>query len=154
MKKYISDEYMEYDIDKHRYILTNEAMEEFYGIDLRAVLNAEGDFNPDTLPYRFLDRVSKQVYNYIYSWAADKNQTEFVISDKSYRQDIQDAMLELAYSYLMENKDPNILFKESSLGTIVVPPVVQTILMNGGLLFRGQFNGLPSDYLDSKGIDY
>lgn len=154
MERFISDDYMYYNIRKHRYILTNEALVEEYGIDLYGVLNPEGDANPDTLPDRFLNRVSKEVYEYIYSWSSDRDATEYLISDEQYRSTIEEAMLELAYTFLMTNTDPNMLFKETSLGTIVVPPTVQTMLINNGLLFRGEIFNLPPDYKKTRGMDY
>ena len=145
---------MYYDLNKHRYILTPEALNDDYGIDLAATLRTSGDSNPDTLPERFLKRVSLIVYNYIYSWAQDKDASEYVFSDPEYRETIKEAMEELAYAWLTSNSDPSVFFTEDIYTNIKVNPAVHTILVDNGLLFRGKYINLPKDWIDTKGEEY
>lgn len=154
MPNYKNSNKMKYNLSKHRYILTPEAMEQDYGIQLLDVLDSDGDISPETLPDRFLDRLSLIFYNYLYSWAKDKNKTEYVLSLPRYREGIENGMKELCYAWLMNNTDPSVYFTGNSLKSIEVPPAVQTILLNEGLIFRGDFYNMPNDYLNTKGEDY
>lgn len=153
MPNYINDNKMEYNLSKHRYALTETAMEEDYGISL-SCLDSDGDISPETLPRRYLDRVSLILYTYIYSWCIDRDDTEYVLSLPENRETILNAMEELCYSFLMNNTDPNLNFTGDTLKSIEVNPAVQTILMDGGVLFRGKYIGLPQHYKDTKGEDY
>lgn len=154
MPRYFNDNYMTYDLNNHRYVLTEDALLEDYGIDLNSTLDSEGDANKDKLPERFLKRVSMMLYYYIYSWSQNRDDTEYVISGVDYREDIKQAMEELAYSFLINNTDPSLLFTGNTLKTSEVPPTVQTILMDSGLLFRGTYTRLPENYKDTRGYDY
>lgn len=146
--------YMVYNLDKHRYILTQDAIAENYNFNLRDILDTDGTISPDAMPNNYLDRVSMILYMYIYSWAQDPDATEYVLSLPKYRDTIQSALLELTYGFIMNNTDPSIYFTGDTLKTIEVNPAVQTILMNGGVLFRGQYFNLPYNYQDLKGVEY
>lgn len=154
MKNYSNTNRMFYNINKHRYILTPDAIEQTYGIQLLDVLDSDGDISPDTLPERFLDRASKMLYTYMYSWAEDHDKTEYVLSLPKNRDGIEEAMEEYVYSLLMNNTDPSVYFTGNSLNAVEVPPNVQTILLNNGLIFRGTYCNLPEGWHDTRGVDY
>lgn len=151
---YYDDEYMFYDIRKHRYILYPDALQNLYGINLIDVLDSDSDIDPETLPERFLDRASLILYTYMYSWAENKDKTEYVLSLEGKREGIKDAMLEYVYSLLMNNTDPSIFFTGNSLRAVEVPPNVQTILLNNGLIFRGRYYNLPNNFKELRGVEY
>ena len=154
MPNYTQTEDMQYNLFKHRYILTVDGFARKYGIQLSDVLNTEGDIDPDTLPERFLDRVSMYVYQYIYIWSQNKDEKEYIISLQKYRQPIEDAMGELAYSWLLSNTDPSVFFHEDPNKLIKLVPTVHTILMTGDCLHRGKYIMLPQDWQSTKGTDY
>lgn len=154
MANYTNTEEMYYDLEKHRYILTEDDIVNKYGIQLTSILDSDSDSNPDTIGERFLNRTSLILYNYIYSWSSDKNATEFVISLPQYRDAIQEAMEELVYGWINNNTDPSIFFQQNPLECIKLVPSAHTILLNNGLLYRGKYMNLPKDYLDTKGEDY
>ena len=154
MANYTDSGNMIYDLNKHRYILTPDAIQEVYGINLADALDSDSDISPETLPDRFLERASKILYNYMYSWAEDKSATEYFLSLPRNREAIEEAQLEYVYSLLMNNTDPSIFFTGNALHAIEVPPNVQTILLNNGLIFRGRFYNLPQHYEELRGVDY
>lgn len=154
MANYTDSGNMIYDLNKHRYILTPEAIQEVYGINLVDALDSDSDASPETLPDRFLERASKILYNYMYSWAEDKAATEYFLSLPRNREAIEEVQLEYVYSLLMNNTDPSIFFTGNALNAIEVPPNVQTILLNNGLIFRGRFYNLPQDYQKGRGVEY
>lgn len=145
---------MKYNFKKHRYILTPQAIEERYGISLLDVLDSDSDISPETLPERFLDRVSVVLYEYIYSWSQDQAKSEYVLSLDRLRDGLEEAMCELCYAWLLNNTDPSIYFTGNTLKCIEVPPVVQTILLNKGLLIRGRFYNITDNELATRGVDY
>ena len=154
MTNYIDTEEMYYDITKHRYILTEDAIVNRYGLQLSLLLDGDSEVNPDTIGERFLQRASVVLYNYIYSWSSNKEDTEYVISFPKYRDAIQEAMEELVYGWINSNTDPNIFFQTNALECIKLVPSAHTILLNNGLLFRGTYTNLPKDYQLGRGEDY
>lgn len=148
------DEHMFYDYTQHRYILTPEYIADKYGIQLNDILDASSDISPETLPERFLDRVSMEIYNACYQWSSDPRKTEYVLSFSDYRDCLMNAMGEYAYTLLLSNRDPSVFFQNSLQRSISLPPSVRAILLNGKALFRGTYTNIPQDYQDRKGIDY
>lgn len=153
-KNYKDTNEMYYDINHHRYVLTPDAILERYGIQLSDILDSDGMVSPDRLPEMFLERVSRNLYAYIYLWAADHDETEYVLSLEKYRDGIQEAMEEYTYTLLMSNTDPSLYFSGNSLNAIEVSPSVQTILLEYKIIFRGRYLGLPEKYKDDRGIKY
>ena len=64
-----NDEYLVYDYTKHEYKGTPQLLKDFAGIDLSQELDGFGDSNESTLPQRFMDKVSRLVYQYLYNHA-------------------------------------------------------------------------------------
>jgi hypothetical protein len=61
-----SDDMMVFDQTKQRYILTDKCAKA-YNIDLERELNSTGVPNKSNLGDQILDRISRTVYNYVYS---------------------------------------------------------------------------------------
>jgi len=151
---YVNDNLMYYDIRKHQYILTPDAIVERYGINLADILDSDGMVSPDRLPEMFLEEVSRSLYAYIYLWAKDRDKTMYVLSLPKYRDGIQACLEALTYAYLLSNTNPGLYFTGNSLNAIEVNPQVQTMLLQYKLIFRGEYRGLPEDYKDKLGITY
>jgi len=151
---YINDEYMIYDLNKHRYILTPEALEKDYSINLAQTLDTDDSSDPERVPELFLDRCSKIIYTYIYSWASERDKTEYIIANEKYRETIKDAMEEYVYSLLLNNKEPNLLFSGKTIADLELPPSVQNILRTSGILFRGKYIILDQNWKEKRGIEY
>lgn len=85
----LTDEFMKYDYDTHRYVLTEKDVFENLGINLSARVK-----NP-TAVNSLLDRVSKQVYDYIHEYNANNTLQDFIIAvTESGRKIIKSAMEE------------------------------------------------------------
>lgn len=91
-----NDDYMQYDINSHKYRLLPKACLELLGINLSdaGILNPTGDANSATLPDRFLAQVSNTLYNWIYSHTIDKLWVEYILAKyPPCREIIQQALL-------------------------------------------------------------
>jgi len=153
-----NNEYITYSLLTHRYTLTEEFMQKYYGISLMSVLDSTGDIQPETLAQRWLNQISLTLYQFIYKYADNKKVTEYKLANESEWIDcLQEAMGQLAYSVLLLNINIGLLNDGTQDRTIVrqnvVPVQVEDILRNGGLLYRGVF---VFDYtlLVNRGITY
>jgi len=138
----ITDAEMIYDINEHKYFLTQYGYEHNSGEHLSQHINSE-DIEP------LLKRVTYTVYNYIYSWASDVSRTEYEISLSKYRLLIKRALVEMVSAMLVNKTDMGLFFSKDS-GDIVTPNV-KLILMNGGLLKRSKFPYINYDALKEAG---
>ena len=155
MKLYKDDEDMIYDLKDHRYIITPEYIAREYGIQLSDVLNSDGDIDPDTLPERFLKRVSLYIYEYIRSWGIqDPEYKMYEVSKDKYRDAIKQAAGEMAYGWLLNNTDPSVFFQASAHNLIKTIPAVHNILITSGALYRGRYEFKDQDWKERKGIDW
>ena len=160
-----NNEYITYDINKHRHTITEEYMRDEYGVELAGVLDSTGDINPATLPQRWLNQVSILLHNYIYRYAKNKKVTEYKLAtDDNWIDCLQEAMGQLALSLLLTNNNISLLtgisiqdgkkVDREDIVKNIVPVNVEDILRNGGLLFRGHFIGFDYSLLDGRGTVY
>lgn len=100
-----TDNRMKYDYNKHRYVLTEEHVLESMNIDLRAILNASMSADIANVVDRLLDRVSFEVYSFIYRVCAFRYETEKTLAlDNGARGFILEA-LEEQLLYILQNGD-------------------------------------------------
>lgn len=102
MKYPFTDSNMIYDYNKHRYILTQDCLMNELGVDISRF--NDGTINAQTVINSFLNTVSIQVYNYIYSCNNKPALTYLAAKMPSARQVLQDAMGQQAL-YLLQNGD-------------------------------------------------
>lgn len=102
MKYPFTDSNMIYDYNKHRYILTQDCLMNELGVDISRF--NDGTINAQTVINSFLNTVSMQVYNYIYSCNNKPALTYLTAKMPSARQVLQDAMGQQAL-YLLQNGD-------------------------------------------------
>lgn len=152
MANFTNDENMKYDINLHRYVITDEAVASRYGISILDTVDSTSSTDTDQLSARLLSRVAMIIYTYIYRHAAVHDETEYVLSLPRYRQFIEDAELELCYAMLINNTDPSIFYGDVNID--VLCPSSYAILASGGLLFRGRYVFLPDKWYNSRGVDY
>lgn len=89
-----NDEYMTYDFDEHRYILTPKAVLDKLNIDLIERLNPGGSATRERVPHQFLDEISDIIYSQIYDYSSQPSIQEYQIAKiPSARRVIMDAML-------------------------------------------------------------
>lgn len=88
------DEYMKYDYDEHRYILTEKAVLDKNNTSLIERLNYGGEVNKERVANIFLDEVSYLLYNEIYDYSTQPYIQEYMIAKcPSARNIIMNAML-------------------------------------------------------------
>lgn len=75
-----SDDDMKYDEQSHRYVLTADCVSRELGEDLSVVLNTTGDTNASSLPDRFLQRVSRTVYLWLYRDSMNPDWIEYILA--------------------------------------------------------------------------
>lgn len=74
------DEYLVYDYDEHRYILTPRAVLDKSNINLYERLNVGGAVNRERVPEQFLDEISDIVYTAIYDYSSQPAIQEYQIA--------------------------------------------------------------------------
>lgn len=100
-----SDQYLKYDYDRHIYVATPKYILEEFGINLSEVLEATDVTNPADLPNIWLRRVSRYVYEYLYSVTFDRDWKEFLLAkDGNWRKFILYWIGEQAL-YMLNNGD-------------------------------------------------
>lgn len=151
MANFINDSKMVYDVSTHRYILLEDYFNEYWNVNLTDILINKTDVNKDVVSKVFLRRVSNVFYNYIFRSVQSKEKAEYMFSLPRYRDAIMEGMLELGYSFIMNNKDNTVLLDE--VDSKQVPSGVENICMVNGL-FNRHFMRLPYNYKDTKGVDW
>lgn len=147
------DETMVYDLNNHRYVLTEEYVRQM-GIDLSLVLNTDFSPIPTSVPALFLDRVSKLVYSNIYSYGRAKKEKEYLLAcNPEYRNVIRDAMLE-RIAYIVDSGDMSTktgaLIQQGTridVKDLVASVEEENILRSVGLLHRGEYQFIKDETL-------
>lgn len=89
------DDYMIYDWEEHRYVLTPKAIIDKVGEDLSIILNKGRSVNTQMLPQMFLDEISDFIYTDIYNHSNQNDIQEFYLAKlETTRKIIFRAMLE------------------------------------------------------------
>lgn len=99
------DDIMTYDVESHRYVLTERGVLSELGEDLDMVLNATGDANPSTLASRFLRRVSQTVYTYLYRDTMNEQWLEYILAKYPPLRETVKEMLQAQLLYMLMNGD-------------------------------------------------
>lgn len=144
---------MVYDLESHRYVLTEDYFNNYHNVNLTDILINKTDVDPDAVSRVFLKRVSNVFYNYILSTVPDVEKGEYWFSLPRYRRAIREGMLELGYSFIINNRDNTIILDDSGKTGKAVPMGVETICLNYGL-FNRAFMRVNPKYKDSMGVDW
>ena len=148
---YINDEFMTYDLSTHRYTLTTEYFNKYFNVNLTDLLINKTDVDPDAVARVFLKRVSNVFYNYILRGAKDYEKSVYMLSLPRFRDGILEGMLELGYSFIVNNTDKSVLMSE--IESKPIPQSVEAICTNRGL-FNRHFIRLNNGWKDGKGVEY
>jgi hypothetical protein len=141
---------MNYDLERHRYILKPEAVRDLYAIELIQALDTSGSISARKTVEALLNRASSTIYNFIYT--KHPNEVEYwtyrLVKHPEYRTVIKDAMAELVYYWLTNNNDLSIqsgisidagkLFDRIDSLRNTVPVSVEQMLYNAGITFRAR----------------
>lgn len=150
-----SDMEMEYIKKEKRYVLDASYFEEVTGRSLSAELEAAGFATPELASQYTLNRVSRLVYNNIYSYGRTKRQKEYLLAcNPEMRPIIRDAMIERLL-YMMESGDLStksgiVIEQGSKISTTdQIPSVVEEMILRPtGILHRGSYHFIPREDLD------
>jgi hypothetical protein len=124
-----NDNDLTYDFNTHRYTLTKQYMLN-NGMNLDELLESTGDANKNTLPARFLRRVSDLVYEHIYSFNHDMLAVEYELAkNPQVREKIKRVLLEQAM-YMISNGDLTI---ESGISILELRYMNTSKIMSAGL---------------------
>lgn len=151
MPNYTNDDDMAYDLKRHRYTLTKQALLDLKGVDLEALFSE----NPDRDIPAFLDRVSQSVYSYVLGLARDAELTQYMLSLPHFREGIRDALAEQAFDIAINRTDPGAFFAGTGVNELVTP-IVRAMLLDSGVAFRGKYaqQSYPTNWMEKKGVDW
>ncbi len=103
-----NDDYMYYDQDEHRYILTEKCIVEKLGIQITSEINERNGISPQIIVKNLLNRVSALIYGYLHAHARNTAlQDYFIATIPSLRKIIQNAM-EYQFVYMKMKGDLSI----------------------------------------------
>ncbi len=139
-----SDNQMTYNERAHRYVLTQECVLEDMNIDLGAVLNTSDVADVASAAEKFLDRVSMQIYAWIYRVNPFRFRTERELAlNPNIRPYLYDAMKEQVF-YVLNNGDLSALsgvnvdtgmtVEERRKRSAEVAPLAKDILIDAGIV--------------------
>lgn len=131
-----SDKYMVYSKTKHRYVLTLACANDLHNVDLLAM--SDGEMNKNNAADQVLERVSRQIYNYIYRHAWHRFRTERALAlDVEHRRVLMDAMGD-QLDWMVVNGDT---YNNAERDLPGVCPMAHETLAAAGLLFGGNNSG-------------
>ena len=135
-----NDKYMVYSNNRHRYVLTLACANDLHNIDLLAL--SDGEMNTNNAADQVLERVSRQIYNYIYRHAWHRNRLEKALAfDGNARQVLMDAMGD-QLEWMVVNGDT---YNNAERDLPGVCPMAHETLAAAGLLFTGNNSGEVKD---------
>lgn len=148
------DANLKYDLDSHQYILTYQGVINGLGEDLY-------QYNMDAqTAAKFLERVSKQVYRYIYQYvkfSATRWVEYRLAKDESLRDVIYNAILGQVEYYLasagplvalqtgLSIEKSKVIPLEELRGNRKIAESTEMILLNSGVLYTGDYPYFPHD---------
>lgn len=137
-----SDEYMIFDEDSKRYVLTSKYVFEVLGVDLEGALAERQAVNASVMANQFLTEVSDDIYNFIHLHSANNARQDYLIATiPSLRNIIKKAMGQqfiysrlnglLGYSVEAEKQQATICPKARETLSQTVPELWVSILYTG-----------------------
>ena len=137
-----SDEYMTFNEESRRYVLTLKYCEEKLGVDLMSALAERKGINPQILANHFLEEVSDDIYSFIHSHSLYTDyQDNLIATVPSLRGIVQKALGQqflysrlnglLGYSAETEKQQNRICPKAQGTLSQIVPELGRSILYTG-----------------------
>jgi hypothetical protein len=148
---YLNDDYMQYDLASHKYVITEKALMEDKGLDIRAQFVNQ----PDVDVPAFLKRVTMVVYGWLYRGVQNKDESEYALSLPRFRDAIKEALEEQANAMLTSRTDPTLFFSDKA-SLHPVSPMVEAMTQESGIYFRGKWSEkiIPQGFYKTRGEDY
>lgn len=137
-----NDDYMYFDNDSNRYVLTPKCLLDKFGVDLESALSERKAVNAQIMVQAFLREVSDDIYDYIHEYNVDTHKQDMLISCvPSLRKIIQTAMEKqflysrlngvLGFSAVKEEQDQAVCPKAVKALGQIVPELGFSILYTG-----------------------
>lgn len=137
-----SDEYMIFEEDSKRYVLTSKYVFEVLGVDLEGALSERKAVNAQVMAKQFLTEVSDDIYDFIHSHSFNTDRQDYFIAKApSLRKIIQKAMGQqfvysrlnglLGYSVEAEKQQARVCPKARETLLQIVPELGFSILYMG-----------------------
>lgn len=137
-----NDDYMYFDSDSNRYVLTPKCLLDKFGVDLESVLSERKAVNAQVMVQAFLREVSDDIYDFIHEYNADTHKQDMLIAYvPSLRKIIQTAMEKqflynrlngvLGFSAVKEEQDQAVCPKAVKALGQIVPELGFSILYTG-----------------------
>ena len=158
----LSDDLMFNDYTRHRYVLTEKAVLDELGIDLKMELNSTGDANPGTLPQRWLVRVSNAIYHWIYEQGMSNAIQEYLLAkypplrERVYRALLEQVLYNLENGFLGNYSGVNVvknttidfdyLRGDLRIAAGAVDELTQILPCGFSIVYRGNMGYLPCNY--------
>lgn len=131
-----SDDYMIFDKTTGHYVLTEKALVEKCGTDIRTRLSDNSTVNPEAVINMLLSTVSDSIYAFIHSYSAyPKAKDAMIAHSPELRAVIQKAMVYQAV-YVQANGDLFISVAEAEKGN-ELNELSKSVLLNSGILYTG-----------------
>lgn len=153
---------LNYNKKTHKFLITEEGFEERFGVQLLGLITNPITTNEETAVKVFINKVSTDVYTFIYSKAYDKDITEYKLATEI---DLIECLEEVLYEYansLIYNGsiyDGNYV-KESGISVTNedldnnFPIICFTLLEARGLLRTSKYVGFDKNKLKERGVSY
>ena len=121
MRYPLIDEYMTYDYDNHRYVLTKKDLLDNFNENLQTKFKDEKDIEP------FLKNISREVYSFIHKFNSEDLVQDFILANtKSGRRIIKEA---LECQAIYELRNGNLLYSaQKDAGLLAYAPELLDIL--------------------------
>lgn len=137
-----NDDYMYFDSDRNRYILTQKCVLDKYGVDLESALSERKAVNAQVMVQAFLREVSDDIYDYIHEYNANTHKQDMLIAYvPSLRKIVQTAMEKqflynrlngiLGFSAVKDEQDQAVCPKAKKALEQIAPELGISILYTG-----------------------
>lgn len=153
---------LNYNIKQHRFLITEDGYEERFGVSLLGLVTNPITTNEDIAVKVFINKVSTDVYTFIYSKAYDRDVTEYKLATEN---DLIECIEEVLYeyaNYLIYNGSiyDNSYVTESGISVTNnqlddnFPVICFNLLEARGLLRTSKYVGFDKSKLKERGVSY
>ncbi len=131
-----TDDFMRFDEQSGHYVLTEKAITDKCGIDLRARLSQDKTVNADIVINRICCTVSDMIYSFIHEFSiCDKRQDCLIATVPELRNAVQKAM-EYQMEFFLANGSLYLSVEDSAIGK-EIHRMSQNILIDSGICYTG-----------------
>ncbi len=131
-----SNDFMSFDPETGRFVLTEKAINERCGINIRARLSVDKTIIPEVVINKLCRTASDMIYNYIHSFSVhNRRQDELIVARQELRRAVESAM-EYQIEFLLANGDLYMSTEQKDIGN-EIHRMSKEVLLNSGILYCG-----------------